>query len=165
MTGAVADLREIVRRRVDAEGLIPLARRMDVGVGQIRSICGGRAPLGTTIEQICRALDLEFYIGPPRDPGVRRASTVTPLRAPAASAGDWNEPVTDRSLAELLARLADHWETLDDAERRAALGEAVLAILRATGERERPALRRTVAWLGWRVLDGLNAPDAGAGGE
>ena len=141
-------LRDIVRRRVNAEGLTPLATRMGVGVGQVRSVCAGRAPLSTTIEQICDALDLEFYIGPPRpavarpapswgSPRPGRAVAVGGNVAPLPSPSPALEPVSDRRLAELLARLADHWEALDADERREALGEAVVAMLRATGERER----------------------------
>lgn len=74
-------LREIVQHRVEAEGLHPLARRTGLGIGQIRSICAGRAPLLSTVCQVCAALGLELSIGPPR----HRTTEGSESAAPAIS--------------------------------------------------------------------------------
>ena len=125
------ELRAAVGEAVEREGLRPLSARTGVPIGRIRSVISGRSPTADTLGAVCRALGITLTIGSQR-------STVTPLRAPApaAPAEAWNEPVSDRRLAELLARLADHWDTIDSAERREALGVLVTAALRATGERE-----------------------------
>ena len=59
-------LREYLSKRIEIEGLRPLAARLNVPVGNLRSICDGRATLSTTLDAICGPLGLEFYIGPPR---------------------------------------------------------------------------------------------------
>ncbi len=66
MTAPTDHLRRTIQRYVEAEGLHPLAARTGLGIGQIRSICAGRAPLSTTLQRACDALGLEFYVGPPR---------------------------------------------------------------------------------------------------
>ena len=61
-------LRNTLRQLKDQEGLRPLSTRTGIPVGKIRSLLEGRAALSTTIESACEALDLEFYVGPPRRP-------------------------------------------------------------------------------------------------
>ena len=63
------------------------------------------------------------------------------------------EAVKDRRLAELLARLADLWESMESPEDRARLARSVGMMLEIAGEREGTTLRRVVGWLGWRVID------------
>ena len=61
-------LQSVVRKQVEVEGLRKLAARLEgVEVGQIRSIRDGRDPKGSTMLALCRALGLEFYVGPPRE--------------------------------------------------------------------------------------------------
>jgi hypothetical protein len=64
--GTVEYLRRLVRQRVAHEGLRPFSRRTGIPLGQLRSLVQGRAIRSTRLEQIASALDLEFYIGPPR---------------------------------------------------------------------------------------------------
>ena len=66
---AVAYLREIMRDRVESEGLRTFAAGRSLPLGQVRGLLGGQSVLSTTIEAACEALDLELYIGPPRDAG------------------------------------------------------------------------------------------------
>lgn len=115
MTDAAARLREIVRGRVEAEGLHPLAARTGLSVGQIRSICAGRAPLISTVSQACAALDLELVIRP-RAPGAGEAPAAVPAPPsprPGGAPGAALEAVSDRRLAELIAAVADEYEALD----------------------------------------------------
>ena len=61
-------LQSVVRKQVEVEGLRKLADRLEgVEVGQIRSIRDGRDPKGSTVLALCRALGLEFYVGPLRE--------------------------------------------------------------------------------------------------
>ena len=64
--GAVEYLRQLVRQRVAQEGLRPFSTRTGIPLGQLRSLVEGRAIRSTRLEPIASALDLEFYIGPPR---------------------------------------------------------------------------------------------------
>lgn len=64
---AMSVLRAAVEQEVQRVGLNPWARRDPrLAVGQIRSVLEGRASKSTTIEALCDALGLEFYIGPKR---------------------------------------------------------------------------------------------------
>ena len=65
---ALDALRKEVQRRIEAEGLRPLAARLDLPIGQLRSLSEGRSARGVTIAAASEALGLEFYVGPPRDP-------------------------------------------------------------------------------------------------
>ena len=140
----------------------------------IRYLLDGReVKLGKLIE-ICRAVGLHLYITPSRGPltaapkSVKQGphsqiSALSERRSGEGFRGSISvnegphsqmEPVRDRRLAELLARLADHWETLDASEHE-RLADAVIASLNAVRrERERTALARVVEWLGWRVIEG-----------
>lgn len=136
MTGQES-LRETVQRYIEAEGLGPLAARTGLGIGQLRSISGGRAPLLTTVQQAVDALGLELYIGPPRaadlaerHPVARSATRERPstralrVREPVAygTRRDTSPPpptpvegvsqVRDRALAEALAAIVGHWTDL-----------------------------------------------------
>lgn len=137
MTDGATHLRQIVQRRVEAEGLHPLARRTGLGIGQIRSICTGRAPLLTTVIQVCAALGYELVIRPR---GAAAPEAPTPVKSPefdvgndtpappdrtvptpASAPGVAFEPVPDRRIAEVLAVLADEWEAADARTREALL--------------------------------------------
>lgn len=128
----------------------------------VHNVIEGVVPSVDRADEICRALGISMRIGAALDPIVGsamaqsragsalRSETVTPLRPagegsggsalalePSAAAPAM-EPVRDRLLAELLARLADHWEALGtDVSRREHLATAVAASLTLSGERER----------------------------
>ena len=152
------DVISTIRRELAMRGSNPYRAATDAGLPAtaIRHLLEGRQPkLGRMIE-ISAALGLEFYVGPPRSAATAerpaRSTNVTALRTDAM------EPVHDRVLAELIARLADHWEAMEgDGVAQDRLRIIVDAALRGTGERERLALRRVVEWLGWRVIDGTHA--------
>lgn len=175
MTDAADQLRRIIRRCVDSEGLGPLARRTGLGIGQIRSIYTGRAPLLTTVTQACDALGYELVIrprsavsdtSPAPFPSVSRppesdASKKSPPSEPALAPGA--EPVPDRAIAEILAALADEYESLNG-HGRESLRMRFWATHPDLRERER-RLGRVVAWLGWRVVEGMREGPAAASKE
>ena len=177
----VGQLREATRQAVDREGLRPLCARLGVNVGRVRSITSGRVPYLDRADEICRALGISLTIGaalPVPNPVEIGAAVDEKLlrRARALQQARWTrgalhlpwaarepafEPVSDRRLAELLARLADHWEASPGPDRE-RIGFAIDVALTGTGERERPALARVVGWLGWRVMDGAGSAGRGA---
>ena len=66
---AIIDFAEVVRRRLTERGQSQYRAAVNSGLPQdaIRSVLNGHVPRLTRVEQICRALGLELYIGPPRD--------------------------------------------------------------------------------------------------
>ena len=63
-------VRDELQRLADAEGEKPLARRLDVPFGQLRSMLDGRDPLGSNLFKIAEAIGIQIYVGPsfPIDP-------------------------------------------------------------------------------------------------
>ena len=63
------DFAEAVRRRLAERGQSQYRAAINSGLPQdaIRSVLNGHVPRLNRVEQICRALGLELYIGPPRD--------------------------------------------------------------------------------------------------
>lgn len=101
---ALNTLLEIVERCVLNEGLRPFVKRCNnVRLGQVRSVIAGRAPRATTIQALCDALGLEFYVGHPRQ------ITSNML------------PVFDHQLAVAMAALADEYEELNNRGRETLL--------------------------------------------
>ena len=111
----------------------------------IRSVLLGRDPHMSRADEICRALAITFTLGLPRDDPTADQTLDTRPRTGTV-------PIDDRQLADLLARLAEHWETIDvdDRTRLAATFTAVLDLARAKGT---ASLQRAVQHLGWRGLD------------
>ena len=77
------DFAEAVRRRLAERGQSQYRAALNSGLPQdaIRSVLNGHVPRLNRVEQICRALGLELYIGPPRDVQVEAdgAETSRPL--------------------------------------------------------------------------------------
>ena len=77
------DFAEAVRRRLAEKGQSQYRAALNSGLPQdaIRSVLKGHVPRLNRVEQICRALGLELYIGPPRDVQVEAdgAETSRPL--------------------------------------------------------------------------------------
>ena len=65
--------------------------------------------------EICAALDLELYVGPPRDrPQIRRSErSPSSTRFPIQATRTARRPVTDRGIATVIAVLADEHEEMD----------------------------------------------------
>ena len=66
---ATVDFAEAIRRRLAERGQSQYRAALGGGLPQdaIRSVLNGHAPRLKRVEEICRALGLELYIGPPRD--------------------------------------------------------------------------------------------------
>ena len=80
---ATIDFAEAVRRRLAERGQSQYRAALNSGLPQdaIRWVLNGHVPRLNRVEQICRALGLELYIGPPRDVQVEAdgAETSRPL--------------------------------------------------------------------------------------
>ena len=100
-----------------------------------------------TVQAVCDALGLEFYIGPPR--GAAPAPARSQGNQPLASVRHGLEPVSDRRLAELLALFADEWESCGEAGRGKLEARFRAYFPELAGGAQ---VRRVVAWLGWRVI-------------
>ena len=76
---ATIDFAEAVRRRLAERGQSQYRAALNSGLPQdaIRSVLNGHVPRLNRVEQICRALGLELYIGPPRDVQVEADGTET----------------------------------------------------------------------------------------
>ena len=66
---ATIDFAEMVRRRLAENGQSKYGAAVNSGLPQdaIRNVLNGHIPRLNRVEQICRAISLELYIGPPRD--------------------------------------------------------------------------------------------------
>ena len=124
----------------------------------LRSVLDGHEPKLSRAIAICEALDLEFYIGPPRVVEVDEALR----REISHDVPEDLVPVRDREIAAVITSLADEYEALNDPGRRSLLTRfwGLFPDLRGR-ERE---LARVVAWLGWQVVEARRrAPDEGRG--
>jgi len=104
-------LRDHLRDQIREKGLRPLSSELGVPFGNIRSIVDGRATLTTTLDELCRALGLEFYIGPPRDAVPGESSPAPPVeRIPKAITDTLGLPEganADAVLRAMKSKLAD----------------------------------------------------------
>lgn len=136
-------------------GPIAAATRAGLPKDAIRSVLRGHPPSIHRADDICHALGITLTLGPaPPVPLMVRedAEPCIMARPPNMPGALWRkrrqaaeqlfEPVRDRRLAELLARLADGWEAVLPAEReRLAAGvAAVLDLVGAVGGRRLAAL-------------------------
>ena len=116
----------------------------------IRNMRRGGWPSVENLQALCQVLGLEFYIGPPR---TRRSQTKPLSVGDRPASGEVPGRVRDRELAEALAAIVEHWEALESDYARRDWLARLWATSPALGAR-RSALRRVVAWLGWRVIEG-----------
>ena len=68
----MSEIAAVIHRELERRGTNAYRAAMDAGLPQnaIRSVLRGREPGSERLAEICRALELEFYVGPPRtDPG------------------------------------------------------------------------------------------------
>ena len=146
-------LRTVVQEQVEREGLRPLSARTGVSVGQLRGLLAGRDSRCTTIDALCHALDVQLHFGGP--PRTGASTQEAEMAGPPSMA-----PVSDRRLAEVLTRLVDGWERSDSAERDRLAG-AVNSVLDLAGPIRTLELRRLIAWLGFRLIDGGSSAKTG----
>ena len=81
-----------------------IAVRAGMPVRSVQNVIDGHVPSVTRAEEICNALGIELYIGPPR----ATADVISDVpEAPGLV------PVSDRRLAKMLAILADEYEAMN----------------------------------------------------
>lgn len=146
------DVARIVRSELARRGTNPYRAAVDAGLPQdsIRYLNQGRDIRVSRFLRICEALGITLTLGAGRD---RPRSVNEPPHSQIAPMPGGMERVTDRRLAELLARIADHWDTLDPGGRRRFAG-AIEGNLDLAGAEGGAEVRRVVAYLGWRVIEG-----------
>ena len=64
----ISEIAAVIRRELERRGTNAYRAAVDAGLPQnaIRSVLRGREPGSERLAEICRALELEFYVGPPR---------------------------------------------------------------------------------------------------
>lgn len=152
----MSDITAAIRKEIEARGTNPHRAAKDARLpkNSIRYVLDGHEPRAGRLIEICAALGLEVYVGPPRkaaagardaDPGPIREQPPPYAELPARPL----TAVRDRRLAELITALAEQWESLNETGRHALLTrfEAFFPDLR-----EAVHTGRLVAWLGWRVM-------------
>ena len=147
--GVIAAVKDALNRQ--RSNAFRAARAAGLPDNSIRYLLEGRETKLSRLIEICRALDLEFYIGPPRDHSRSRSersvSEIVGLdrqnsEVPEAPGRPYNVTsldlvgsVTNARTAELLARLADRCETATETE-RGQLESAITAVLDLAGAKK-----------------------------
>ena len=141
------DYRATIARALGGRSVAGSATAHGLPRDAIRRVLRGHDPRLSRADAICRALGISFTLGKPiggsRPSGhaggswlsdsVPAGSRSASLRARAESI-----PVRDPRFAELLTRLAEHWNELDPPEReRLAAGIAAILELSDAGRKQR----------------------------
>lgn len=105
--------RTIVEKQLTRRGTSAIRAALGAGLTRdaIRSVLRGRSPSVDRAAEICEALGLEFYIGPPRsgtDAAVSASQDVGSL-----------DHIRDPRLVELLGLIVGHWQALESDYARA----------------------------------------------
>ena len=139
MNQPIADFRAAITRALTGRSVAGTATESGLPRDAIRNVLLGHDPRMSRADEICRAVAITFTIGLHRDDPTTAKAAQTPVSAPRTG----TVPVADRQLAELLARLTDHWETIgvNDRARLAAAVAAMLDLVHAKGP---PSLQRAV---------------------
>ena len=103
----ISEIAAVIRRELERRGTNAYRAAVDAGLPQnaIRSVLRGREPGSERLAEICRVLELEFYVGPPRG---HREETIRDVAGnPEAPADDpqWVERL-HAGLQELKAQSA-----------------------------------------------------------
>ena len=121
-------LQTAVRSHVDDLSIRKLSGISGIAVGRIRSVLAGRDAGISTIEGLCLALGLEFYIGPPRDPADLNNqpdySDFAPILGLSPEASADEIAAAARSLAARSASGVEMREALDDFRNEMAAARA-----------------------------------------
>ena len=59
---------EVVRQRIETEGLRPFSMRTGIPLGQLRSVVQGRAARYTTLQSIASVMGMRLFVAP-AEPG------------------------------------------------------------------------------------------------
>ena len=128
----------IIREELDRRGTTPFRAAVDAGLpdNAIRYVLEGRQPKSERLAAICAALDLDFYIGPPRDsePASESAFEHVPNTEIASILGLAADASSNEILAAITAlaeranragRVEDRWDQDQVQAELAALREAI----------------------------------------
>ena len=126
----------------------------------VRSVLNGHDPRLSRADDVCRALGITFLLGGPLGDATEQGGGRKSEAEPQID----RELVRDVRLAELVSRLADHWEKIPVRE-RAGVGLAIASILDLAGAKGGASLDRVVEDLGWRVLEDWVQPGSDSEGE
>ena len=126
----------------------------------VRSVLNGHDPRLSRADDVCRALGITFLLGGPLDDAAEQGGGRKSEAEPQID----RELVRDVRLAELVSRLAYHWEKIPVRE-RAGVGLAIASILDLAGAKGGASLDRVVEELGWQVLEDWVQPDSDSEGE
>ena len=99
--------RAIVEKQLARRGTSAIRAALGAGLTRdaIRSVLRGRSPSVDRAAEICEALDLEFYVGPPRSGADPADST--------SQEGSSLGHIRDRKLVEVLGLIVGHWQALE----------------------------------------------------
>ena len=146
-----------IRQEIEARGTNPYraAKEARLPENSIRYLLDGHEPRAGRLIEICHALGLELYVGPPRKSAAEAVGADSGwIREQGERYGDSlpsrpSTPIRDRRFAELITVLAEQWEALNEAGRNALLTrfDTFFPDLRKTAR-----LERLVGWLGWQVM-------------
>ena len=111
-----------IKQEIEARGTNPYraAREARLPDNSIRYVLDGHEPRAGRLIEICHALGLELYVGPPRKSGAKGADAQSNhIREQAEYYGDSlpsrpSTPVRDRRLAEMITVLTEQWEVLNE---------------------------------------------------
>ena len=126
----------------------------------VRSVLNGHDPRLSRADDVCRALGITFLLGGPLGDATEQGGGRKSEAEPQID----RELVRDVRLAELVSRLAYHWEKIPVRE-RAGVGLAIASILDLAGAKGGASLDRVVEDLGWRVLEDWVQPGSDSEGE
>ena len=146
-----------IRREIEARGTNPYraAKEARLPENSIRYVLEGHEPRAGRLIEICHALGLELYVGPPRKSAPEdEVPDSDRIREQRERYGELLPsrpltPIRDRRLAELLTVLAEQWEVLNDAGRDALQTRFDTFF---PDLRKKARLERLVGWLGWQVM-------------
>ncbi len=103
----ISEIADVIRRELERRGTNAYRAAVDAGLPQnaIRSVLRGREPGSERLAEICQALELEFYVGPPKSHHEETIQEVS--RTPESVAEDprWVTQL-HAGLQELKAQLA-----------------------------------------------------------
>ena len=165
-----SDYRAVIARALTGRSVTGTATEFGLPKDAIRYVLQGHDPRLSRAHEICRALGVTFTIGLPEraahgaDDSEIGESSAPDDSIPVPARRTGKVPIRDVDLAELLARLADYWETIDSSERK-RLGTGFAAVLDLAGVTEVSALRRHLEYIGWREIEEIPDSMADPDGE
>ena len=141
------DYRATIARALGGRSVAGSATAHGLPRDAIRRVLRGHDPRLSRADAICRALGISFTIGKPQDGSGRSGRATASWLSDSVPAGGGRSassrvragsvPVRDPPLAELLGRLAAHWNELD-AQERDRLAAGIAAILELSDASKKP---------------------------